>query len=181
VRPQGRAQGRAREKFKTMNLWDQNVENAIVFMEPQQMIQIFTGNVVYRVLAVQLKSQGTMNNSNVIVACDGPDADVSQFELHDLVGAPEGIVYLNITCTTLTIDNYQSDMFSTIHVFYTNDASGTAMISDATHTAFIENKIDLGDIFTIGFLTIFLSLAIFKFVWDFVHTKIIKNKTINDL
>jgi len=60
-------------------------------------------------------------------------------------------------------------------------ASGTTIISDGTYTAYIENKMDLGDIFVVGFLTIFFSILIFKFIWDFIFPKIFRIKTINDL
>jgi hypothetical protein len=61
------------------------------------------------------------------------------------------------------------------------NASGTAMISDGTFTAYVEKKVDLGDIFIILFLTIFLSFWIFKVIWDFTHPRIFKGKSVNDL
>lgn len=60
-------------------------------------------------------------------------------------------------------------------------ASGTTMISDGVFSAYVENKVDLGDIFVIGFLTMFLSILIFKFIWDFIFPKIVKINTIHDL
>lgn len=92
----------------------------------------------------------------------------------------DSFVFLNLPCASFSVNSLVESPTSW-SVFYTSPASGTLMIADDTHTAFIENKMDLGDIFTIGFLTIFLSLVIFKFIWDFIHPKIVKIKTINDL
>lgn len=61
------------------------------------------------------------------------------------------------------------------------NASGTIMISDGNYSAYIEKKIDLGDIFLILFLTIFLGFLVFKFVWDWVFPRIVKIKNINNL
>lgn len=54
-------------------------------------------------------------------------------------------------------------------------------ISDGTSTAFILNRIDIGEIFIIFFIILFLGGIIFKFLWNFIHALIVKGKSQNEL
>jgi len=54
------------------------------------------------------------------------------------------------------------------------DEAGLTIISDGNYTAYISSKINLADIFVMGFLIILLGAIIFKWIWEFIYPKIVK-------
>lgn len=163
-----------------MNLWDQNVTYQIEFFDTLETRTIFEDyNQPHKLLAEYLIDHTPETpNAAVSVECYGANGFYKYWLLES---QPKmGITYHNLECEVLAV-TYDGDVEVTYHAFYTSPASGTLMISDDIHTALIENKMNLGDIFVIGFLTIFLSILIFKTIWNFVFPKITKGKSINDL
>lgn len=169
-----------------MNLWDQNVINDIFNLYNNTYFLVF--DTPHQLLAVQ---SFTLNWPDAVpmgveFICDRSEQQLPEITL-DFISQVSAsttpqppIAYVNLLCDRLGVVNYAEQPVQN-SIFYTTSASGTLMISDATHTAFIENKMNLGDIFIIGFLTIFLTIIIFKSIWNFVFPKITKGKSINDL
>ena len=57
----------------------------------------------------------------------------------------------------------------------------TTKIASGTDVFYLNSKINYGDVFLMGFLILFGSFIIFKFIWDFINPRIVKVKTLQDL
>lgn len=57
----------------------------------------------------------------------------------------------------------------------------TTKIASGTDIFYLSSKIDYTDIFLSGFIIFLAGVIIFKFIWDFIHPKIVKVKTLQDL
>jgi hypothetical protein len=57
----------------------------------------------------------------------------------------------------------------------------TTKIASGTDVFYLNSKINYGDIFLMGFLILFSSFIILKFIWDIINPRIVKVKTLQDL